>query len=201
MKDYRSWLIVFILVPFLWMDPAKVEGQEVKVLVAYFSRTGNTEKMAKAVVEGVKGVKATTVVLKKVTEATEEDLFSSDGVIVGSPVQWGSMAGEVKTFFDNWTLKFGIRPGNLKMRDKVGAAFTTGQDISGGKELTLLTMLAAMLSNGMIIVSDEAFGAYATTGEKFKGVDEEEMEMGRRLGKRVANIAHRLKASLLKGKK
>ena len=39
-------------------------------------------------------------------EVAADDLLSSDAVIVGSPVYFGNMSGEVKTFFDNWNLKF-----------------------------------------------------------------------------------------------
>jgi NAD(P)H dehydrogenase (quinone) len=46
-----------------------------------------------------------------VGEVTADDLLSSDAVIVGSPVYFGNMAGEVKTFFDNWLLKFDFLPG------------------------------------------------------------------------------------------
>jgi multimeric flavodoxin WrbA len=67
-----------------------------------------------------------------VGEVTTEDLLSADGVIVGSPVYFGSMSGEVKTFFDNWLLKFGVFR-ELKMRNKVGGAFVTGGAISNGK--------------------------------------------------------------------
>ncbi|MFN3681822.1 MAG: flavodoxin family protein, partial [Nitrospira sp.] len=139
------------------------EPPSVKVLVAYHSVSGHTERMAEAVAEGAKSVEGTLVVLKRVGQVTAEDLFSSDAVVVGSPVYWANMAGEVKTFFDNWQFKFGVFP-EFKMRNKVGAAFVTGGQISGGKELTMLTILAAMLGNQMIVVSGGgAFGASATT--------------------------------------
>lgn len=94
----------------------------------------------------------TVVVLKRVSLVTAEDLFSSDAVIVGSPVYWSNMSGEVKTFFDNWQFKFGVFP-EFKMKNKVGAAFATGGQVSSGKEVTMLTILAAMLGNHMIVVS------------------------------------------------
>ena len=68
------------------------------------------------------------------------------------------MSGEVKSFFDNWLLKFGVFR-DFKMRNKVGAAFTTGGAISNGKELTMLAIHQAMLVNQMLIVSGGgAFG-------------------------------------------
>ncbi|MGH7255549.1 MAG: flavodoxin family protein, partial [Nitrospirales bacterium] len=160
-----------------------------KVLVTYHSLTGNTEKMAGGVVEGAKSVPGTTVLFKRVEEVTAEDLFSSDAVVVGSPVYWSNMAGPVKTFFDDWQLKFGVFP-EFKMRNKVGAAFATGGQISSGKEVTMLTILAAMLGNQMIVVSGGgAFGASATTEGASPGIDEAELVEARALGKRVAEVA------------
>src|SRR5262245_42746578 len=90
----------------------------ITVLVVYHSATGNTEKMAQGVAEGAKAVPGTTVVLKRVSEVAAADLSSCDAVIVGSPVYFANMSGEVKTFFDNWSLKFDLFK-DRKMRNKV----------------------------------------------------------------------------------
>ena len=74
----------------------------ITILVAYHSLSGSTEQMARAVVAGAKGVPGTHVELSRVGKVTGEQLFASDAVIVGSPVYWSNMAGEVKTFFDDW---------------------------------------------------------------------------------------------------
>ncbi|MDH4153669.1 MAG: NAD(P)H-dependent oxidoreductase [Nitrospira sp.] len=160
-----------------------------KILVTYHSLAGNTERMAEAVVEGAKSVPNTLVVLKRVGLVTADDLFSSDAVIVGSPVYWSNMSGEVKTFFDNWQFKFGVFP-EFKMKNKVGAAFATGGQVSSGKEVTMLTILAAMLGNQMIVVSGGgAFGASATTEGDSPGIDKKELADARALGQRVADVA------------
>ena len=161
------------------------------VLVTYHSATGNTEKMAQGVAEGAKTVSGTTVVLKRVGDVTSSDLVSSDAVIVGSPVYFANMSGEVKTFLDNWGLqsKFDLFR-ERKMRNKVGGAFATGAAISNGKEVTMLTIHAAMLVNQMVIVSGGGgFGASATTGPDSPGIDEKELAEARALGKRVAEVA------------
>ena len=166
------------------------DPQPVTVLVTYHSVTGNTEKMAQGVAEGAKAVSGTTVVLKRLGDVTGEDLLSSDALIVGSPVYFGSMAGEVKTFFDNWALKFGFQFRDLKMRNKVGGAFATGASVSNGKEVTILGIFAAMFINQMIVVSGGGgFGASATTGPDSPGIDEKEMGEARNLGKRIAEVA------------
>ena len=145
--------------------------------------------MAQGIADGAKGVSGTTVVLKRVGDVAASDLLSSDAVIVGSPVYFGNMSGEVKTFFDNWTLKFGLFQ-DRKMRNKVGAAFATGGSVSNGKEVTMLTIMAAMLINQMVVVSGGGrFGASATTGPDSPGIDEKELAEAHALGKRVAEVA------------
>jgi NAD(P)H dehydrogenase (quinone) len=125
-----------------------------------------------------------------VGEVTADDLLAANAVIVGSPVYYTSMAGEVKTFFDNWLLKYKFQFLDFKMRNKVGGAFVTGGAISNGKETTMAAILSAMLINQMIIVSGAgAFGASATTGPDSPGIDDKELATARALGKRVAEVA------------
>ncbi len=169
-----------------WAQPSPVP---VTVLVAYHSGSGHTEKMARGVVDGATSVPGTRAILRRVEEVTAEELFSSDALVLGSPVYWANMAGEVKTFIDNWQFKFGVWP-DLKLKNKVGAAFTTGGQVSGGKELTMLGILAAMLGNQMIVVSGGgAFGASATTEGDSPGINEQELTDARALGRRVAEVA------------
>ena len=192
MRPTLGAAVMFALL--LMAAPLVVAQQTVNVLIAYHSLTGNTERMAEAVAEGARAVEATRVITKRVGQVTAEDLFSADAVIVGSPVYWANMAGEVKTFFDNWQFKFGVFP-DFKMRNKVGAAFATGGQISSGKEFTMLSILAAMLSNQMIVVSDGgAFGTSATTEGDIPGIDDKELAAARQLGQRVVEVARMVKA-------
>src|SRR5438445_11544495 len=150
------------------------DPQPVTVLVTYHSATGNTEKMAQGVAEGAKAVSGTLVVLKRVGDVTENALVSADAVIVGSPVYFGNMSGEVKTFFDNWS-KFGLFR-DRKMSNKVGGAFATGASVSSGKEVTMLTIFAAMFINQMIVVSGGGrFGASAYTVTYSPGIAAQEL--------------------------
>lgn len=175
--------------------PAWADEPSITVLVAYHSMGGHTEKMAQGVLEGAQSVPGTKVLLKRVGQVTANELFSADALVVGSPVYWSNMAGEVKTFFDNWQFKFGVFP-DFKMRNKVGAAFATGGQISSGKELTMLTILAAMLGNQMIVVSGGgAFGASATTEGDSPGIDEKELASAKELGQRVAEVTWMMKSA------
>ena len=191
MKLFTCILSMALVYPSL--VPAWADEPSITVLVAYHSMGGHTEKMAQGVLEGAKGVPGTKVLLKRVGQVTADELFSADALVVGSPVYWSNMAGEVKTFFDNWQFKFGVFP-DFKMRNKIGAAFATGGQISSGKELTMLTILAAMLGNQMIVVSGGgAFGASATTEGDSPGVDDKELASARELGQRVAEVTWRMK--------
>lgn len=168
--------------------------EKIKVLIVYHSLGGHTEAMAKAVAEGAKKVPQADVTLKKVGEVKCQELLATDALIVGSPVYWSNMAGEVKTFFDRFSTECGVLPPAFQMRDKIGAAFVTGGETSSGKEIALMTIVAAMLGNRMIVVSEgQALGAAATTGDGKAPVTEKELDEARRLGERVAQIADRLK--------
>ncbi|HJT21330.1 MAG TPA: flavodoxin family protein [Nitrospira sp.] len=192
MKRAHVFVFPFLLCLF---SVIAIAGDEpiVKVLVAYHSLSGNTERMAEAVVAGANEYPGAQVSMKRVAEVTADDLFSSDALVVGSPVYWSNMSGEVKSFFDNWQFKFGVFP-EFKMKNKIGAAFATGGQVSSGKELTMLTILAAMLGNQMIVVGGGgAFGASATTEGDSPGIDNKELSDARSLGRRVAEVAALLK--------
>ncbi|GJL66411.1 MAG: hypothetical protein NPIRA05_13820 [Nitrospirales bacterium] len=198
-NNLRSWcclcigVLAWVSVGFAQVGGGAEKQETVRVLVTYHSLTGSTEKMAKGVVSGAKAVSGTEVIVKRVGQVTAEELFGSDALIIGSPVYWSNMSGEVKTFIDNWQLKFGVFP-EFKMQNKVGAAFATGGQVSSGKEVTMLTILAAMLGNKMIVVSEGgAFGASATTEGDSPGIDQHELADAKTLGKRVAEVAWMIK--------
>lgn len=154
-----------------------------KILVLYFSKGGNTRKLAAAIANGVEEVPGVSAVLRSTKEVTKEDFLASEGIIAGSPVYFGVMAAELKGVFDMFV---GIRK---KMEGKVGAAFATSGDPSGGKETTMISIIQALLIYGLVIVGDpmSATGHYGTAC--VGAPDAKGEENGKRLGKRVAEIA------------
>jgi len=157
-----------------------------QILLFYYSRSGNTKILAEAIAQGAQEVEGVRVVLKLCTEVTKEDFLEADGLIAGSPVYFGTMAAELKEVFDKYV---GIRK---KMENKVGAAFATSGDQTGGKETTILSILQAMLIYGMIIVGDP-FSATGHYGTACAGSpDSKTLKNGAELGKRVAQLAKRL---------
>ncbi len=157
-----------------------------QILVLYYSKGGNTEKLAQEVARGVEsaGLKA---VVRNTGEVSKDDFLNSAGVIAGSPVYFGVMAWELKKIFDDYV---GIR---RKMENKVGAAFATGGHHTGGKETTILSILHCLLIYGMIIVGDpmSASGHYGVgcVGAPDKSASEDAFK----LGKRVAELCGKLK--------
>jgi len=175
-------------------DGSKKPETRIHVLIAYHSVMGHTAALAKAVEEGARRVPGVEVKRLPTSEVKCPHLFAADAVVVGSPVYWSNMSAEVKAFLDRWTHECNILPPAFEMRDKIGAAFVTGGEAASGKEVTLITILAAMLSNRMIVVSDgEALGAAATTGEGKNPISAKDVEQGRRLGERVARVAMQFK--------
>jgi len=155
-----------------------------KILVTYFSVTGNTQSMAEAVVEGVRSVPGAECALKPVAEVTNADLVAADGIIVGSPTYFGQMAAEVKKLFDVTEKIYG------KLEGKVGAAFTTSGGAGCGHELTNMSVITAMLVSGMIIkgtTQGPHFGPFAV-GEP----DDEALAAARAMGVRTAELAKKL---------
>ena len=124
-----------------------------KALVSYYSRTGNTQRMAVRIAE-VLASEGLTVDLKKVEATTPEDLLSYDCLVFGSPTYYGHMAWELKKLLDE-SVKF-----HGKLKGKVGGAFTSSANIGGGNETTVLAILQALLIHGMIVRGDHRFDHY-----------------------------------------
>lgn len=152
-----------------------------KILIVYDSRTGNTEKMALAVAEGVKKVKDAKAVVKAVDKAKLSDLTESDAIILGSPTYYGNMSGKMKSFIDKTYAVHG------KLMGKVGGAFTSSGDTACGAETTLLSMLKAMLIHGMVVQGRYENKHYGPTA--VESPNAKEIESCRELGERVARLA------------
>ena len=134
-----------------------------RILILYYSRTGNVRTMAKHIARGVERIKGAEAVLRTVppvapiTETaappvpddgavyvTEDDLKHCNGLILGSPTRFGNMAAPLKHFLDN--------TGSLWMSgaliDKPAAVFTSTSSLHGGQESTLLSMALPLLHHG-----------------------------------------------------
>jgi flavodoxin I len=86
-----------------------------KLLILYYSQTGNTEKMARAVEEGAKSVAGINVEVKYF--AGPEDLAEADGIILGMPTYHHDMGMDMKRLLEELAIK------GINLKGKVGAAF------------------------------------------------------------------------------
>lgn len=85
-----------------------------KTMIVYETRSGNTEKMAEAIAEGMKDMNV-EVELKRVASSKADDFQGADAVILGSPTYHHDLVGTMKTFL------FEMEKADLK--GKIGAAF------------------------------------------------------------------------------
>ena len=144
-----------------------------KVLISFYSRTGSTEALAKAVAEGAQAVGA-DVRLRRVREVvgpdimahvpgwaesaermnaqyeapTEADAEWADAIVFGTPTRFGNVSSELKAWVDSL--------GGLwfqgKLVGKVGSVFVSTSSMHGGNESTSITAYNFMAHLGLIIV-------------------------------------------------
>ncbi|NQU74733.1 MAG: NAD(P)H-dependent oxidoreductase [Planctomycetes bacterium] len=155
-----------------------------KILIAYYSRSGNTKKLAEAVRQGAAAVAGAEVICKAVGDVQAKDLLDYDGIMIGSPVYYGSMAWEVKKLFDESVAFHG------KLSGKVGGAFSTSANLAGGNETTILDILNAMLIHGMVIRGCATGDHYGAVG--INDPDKRATDQGAMFGKLVAELAVKL---------
>ena len=141
-----------------------------KILVVFYSMTGNVAKLARAVAEGAEengaevrlrqvqelipeekmsdDIKKAKEELKNISIATNKDLEWADGIALGTPTRYGNMSSQLKQFID--------QTGGLWMKgaliNKVATVFTSASTQHGGHETTILTSMVPLLHHGMIII-------------------------------------------------
>jgi NAD(P)H dehydrogenase (quinone) len=190
-----------------------------EVLVLYYSRHGATAEMARFVARGVEEVRDMRARLRTVPAVSTvcetisapvpeqgppyvepEDLAECAGLILGSPTRFGNMASPLKYFLDTTSAQW--LSGTLI--GKPAGVFTSSGTLHGGQESTLLSMMLPLFHHGMVLVglpfSESAllstrsggtpYGASHVAGsENNVRLTEEEAQLCRALGKRVAQVA------------
>ena len=155
-----------------------------KILIGYYSRSGNTKKLAEALADGARAVKGAEVTLKAVGELKAEDMLNYDGLILGSPVYYGTMAWEVKKLIDESVAFHG------KLTGKVGGAFCSSANLAGGNETTIMDILKAMLIHGMVVQGRSAGDHYGPVA--VNSPDKRAVDQGNCFGKLLAELAVKL---------
>ncbi|MHA7131764.1 flavodoxin family protein [Algoriphagus namhaensis] len=186
MRGIGIFIILFLLIVFVGQENAFPQETS-NVLIAYYSKSGNTAALAQNIAEGAKSVEGVSVKLLAIDQIKQTDLLQADAIILGSPVYNANVAPPMQEFINSWPFE------NRPLEGKIGAAFTTGGGISIGEEGVMLSLIQSMLIHGMIIMggdtTESAFGASAITGEgpfQDKALDPIFLAKGFGLGKRVA---------------
>jgi NAD(P)H dehydrogenase (quinone) len=157
-----------------------------KVLVLFHSKSGNTAKMAAEVAEGARRIGSIEVRLKSVQEATRDDVKWCDGLALGSPTNLGTVAWEMKRFWDEEMHAFWSA-----LDGKLGCAFSSQGGWGGGAELTCQALCTILLNFGFLVFGLTDYVAHQFTlhyGATVAGEPraEKEVEACRRLGQRLA---------------
>lgn len=155
-----------------------------KLAIVYYSRTGNTEKMAHLIAEGAAMEDGVETVIFAVKDFPAAKALDYNGLIVGSPTYYGSMSAEIKKFFDDSVSFHG------KLNGMVGAAFSSAANVGGGNETTILDILNAMLIHGMIVQGDPAGDHYGPVS--IGSPDARVERQCRALGKKVAALVKKV---------
>lgn len=194
-----------------------------RILILYYSRTGNVREMAKWIARGVEShphaeaflrtvpavspvtqVAAPSIPADGALYCTEDDLKNCDGLILGSPTRFGNMAAPLKHFLDGTSALW--MSGALI--DKPAAVFTATASLHGGQESTLLSMALPLLHQGMVFAGlpyshaaltqtqsgGTPYGASHLAGsDSQRALDDQETALCLALGERVARLAAALK--------
>jgi NAD(P)H dehydrogenase (quinone) len=158
-----------------------------KLLILYYSRTGNTEKLAQEVAKGARST-GIEVTAKKVQDADPAEVLDYDGIAMGSPVYYGSMSAECKKFIDESVQYHG------KFKGKIGGAFASSANIGGGNETTIMDILEAWLIHGMIVIGDHQGDHYGSVA--IGAPDQRAINNAERQGKILGNLILRLTKSI-----
>lgn len=153
------------------------------VLIIFDSSTGNTEKMAHAVEEGVKKAGVQTQ-LRHVDKASVDEMPHYQGIILGSPVYYGLPSWKIKKYIDE-SVKF-----HGKLDGMVGGAFASAGGTHTGAETTIIAINEMLLVHGMVIQGSSAGSHYgaASVGSP----NDASLEACRKLGERVGKLVNKL---------
>jgi NAD(P)H dehydrogenase (quinone) len=157
-----------------------------KVLVLYDSASGNTAKMARLVAEGAESIAGMEVRLRKVEEATPEDVLWCDGLALGSPTNMGLLSWKMKRFWDE-----PMAPYWMKVDGKIACVFSSSGGWGGGTELACQSLLTVLINFGFLVFGLTDYASKLTTAHYGAITAREPREEGaqaacRLLGKRLA---------------
>jgi NAD(P)H dehydrogenase (quinone) len=148
-----------------------------KILIAYYSKTGNTEKIAQLIAEGAKSIHEVNVEIKKTDNIDAKEAAEADGFAFGSPAYFSMMSGPMLTLL---TELYFVRD---KLAGKPMVAFATG----GGSQTKTIDNIESVLKafNPKLIQPGLAIGNTISDADK---------QQARKLGETLAKAVTETKA-------
>ena len=147
-----------------------------KVLILYYSGSGNTQRMAKAIAETVRS-SAANVTVDDAKKFDASLLTNYDGIVVGSPTYFSNMAWQVKKIIDDSIIHYG----GGKLKGKVAGVFTSAGTKKDGEDCLKTLEVALGYHHKMKVVE----GILRVDGESDQEVEERCLEYGKKLAKEI----------------
>lgn len=204
-------------------------GAKLKIFIVFYSMYGHVEGLAKRLKRGVDGVEGVEGVLFRVPETLPEEvlnqmrapqkddtipqiaaaeLAAADGVLFGFPTRYGSMAAQMKAFFDST----GQLWKEQKLAGKPAGFFVSTGTQGGGQETTAWTAITQLAHHGMLFVpvgytfgpgmfkmdsirGGSPYGAGVFAGDGTREASEAELALAEHQGKYMAIVVKRLAQS------
>lgn len=191
------------------------------LLILFYSASGSVRNLAHAIADGAEeqNLKVKLRTVPKISTnnesinssipdsgeiyCTKEDLINCNGLAIGSPTRFGSMAAPLKYFLDStgdiWSTN--------ALENKPGIAFTSTSSMHGGQEITLFNIHTYMLHQGMIIcgtpysvgelnktkAGGTPYGAsHVENFNSSSDLSREEYEIAKKSGERIARLIDQL---------
>jgi len=148
-----------------------------RLIVIYYTGTGNTEKMAEEIGKGAErlGVK---VAVKSVRECELGDMVEADGIVIGSPTYFSNVAWQVKRFIDESITLY--RKGH-QLSGKVGGCFTSAGTRRDGKDCVRMLELALGLHHKLRMIA----GIISASGEGAEEMSKKCQQYGMKIAKQI----------------
>ncbi|KAF8405178.1 hypothetical protein HHK36_010078 [Tetracentron sinense] len=199
---------------------------ELKIFIVFYSMYGHVEGLARRMKRGVDGIEGVKGILYRVPETlspevleqmkappkddeipviSAAELVAADGILFGFPTRYGSMAAQMKAFFDST----GQLWNEQKLAGKPAGFFVSTGTQGGGQETTAWTAVTQLAHHGMLFVpigytfgagmfkmdsirGGTPYGAGVFAGDGTREPSETELALAEHQGKYMAAVVKRL---------
>ncbi|KAL9229437.1 hypothetical protein vseg_004903 [Gypsophila vaccaria] len=199
----------------------------VKLFIVFYSMYGHVECLAKAMMKGASSVPGVEPLMYRVPETLSEDVLdqmrapikddsipvipspahleAADGFLFGFPTRYGSMAAQMKAFFDSTAALWK----DQSLAAKPAGFFVSTGTQGGGQETTAWTAITQLAHHGMLFVpigytfgagmfkmdsirGGSPYGAGVFAGDGTRQPTDTELALAEHQGKYMAAVVKRL---------